>query len=1066
MINLRKNNTKVKNAFRGLFLCVALSCLCGCEHFLQAEDVADEIKAVIAYANASSYEIRVECDDSYGKITTPSIITKKISDSFAIEFKANPFVYFIGWQAYERSSNGKLTKLDSEYISFSEITSNSDQVYATKATFNKVANNIIIKPLCRVIPAVLSHTPPLGEISYANTPIVITFNMQMEDLQQPPVGSYFKYGNITIKSDDEDYSDCFEEPSFNEDKTVLTLNPRERALLNKLPNQVYTELKVTLSDSILVKSEGLDLPLTQNADSSFYVHYKKDVEQNPPQEFDFFVTRYQESIEELTDILGTQESDKMVIKTIDELSNSDILQNRTNGTIYIYGRYYDEESGVRKVKITETYQEALNRATNLSSGNIINQVYYEENDPDTYFFDEGNGIKFFIIKYEMESEDGIIQLDVNVIDACNNFSATKSLSLVKKSFIPSEHIYLGNATGFYDIYKNETNFDSTAFNNKIKSFYVASDEGSSCWDERILCLCEDSAGHLIDMPSSSFDVSYEYNYGNESPVSGDFSFAGQKEDEDDLESFYWTKTINVSRISGLHFKITIKDDMGNIAIQNYTVPYTTDIISSVVKSDSQASYTFYSKSCRYVSSIIKKWGNKAKYVSTNTSTPFVINSNESFYLCFNVDGFWTDLSETQYTSTITTSTPPALQWQSPKYTLEKSKTLDRGIDIKLNITNYSVYDLLIVTVTTYNSPSNPGYTCGGSTQSRIIKPDSAPFVNVQTEYLFGNSVGIKVKGVKSNSLTSETSFSVSKQTAATYDNVIPAVKSTYSPDYITYTGVDKQSGMKKVKATVLETRKEYEANGESLQVPLFDNWGNTIIYEAEDNAENIYSGRTIVVGGYNRIFESVEKLSTGWVLSTAEYTNGSLSTNMFASEIYKFVVTNNASTEGTWAGHATIPNTTHITLVDCPNGGKIGKRTITSSNLPSEPAFIKVLTKYVSNGYYGGPIYFYTGNQNSGRYDYILPNTKSSVLIASDAPVFVNTLTTEKSYSECKNWTAEEWEFYHNHIGDNLLEFTATDHSPQKYKIPVDQIESRCCYCVVAHFADGTTAISEVMVKD
>ena len=56
------------------------------------------------------------------------------------------------------------------------------------------------------------------------------------------------------------------------------------------------------------------------------------------------------------------------------------------------------------------------------------------------------------------------------------------------------------------------------------------------------------------------------------------------------------------------------------------------------------------------------------------------------------------------------------------------------------------------------------------------------------------------------------------------------------------------------------------------------------------------------------------------------------------------------------------------------------------------------------------------------------------------------------------------WEHNHKYIGDKIMQFSENV-TAKKYTIPLDEIESGDCYCVVVHFADGTSAASEVMCK-
>jgi hypothetical protein len=113
------------------------------------------------------------------------------------------------------------------------------------------------------------------------------------------------------------------------------------------------------------------------------------------------------------------------------------------------------------------------------------------------------------------------------------------------------------------------------------------------------------------------------------------------------------------------------------------------------------------------------------------------------------------------------------------------------------------------------------------------------------------------------------------------------------------------------------------------------------------------------------------------------------------------------------------------------------------------------------------PRYYYYGSQNTGDYDLILANgsSKDSVAISSDAPVFVQTLTTKYTYEECKTWSRQKWQRNRRHIGEKVIQFDADNHAAKRYNIPINEIDSGDCYCVIAHFADGSTAMSEVMQK-
>lgn len=109
-----------------------------------------------------------------------------------------------------------------------------------------------------------------------------------------------------------------------------------------------------------------------------------------------------------------------------------------------------------------------------------------------------------------------------------------------------------------------------------------------------------------------------------------------------------------------------------------------------------------------------------------------------------------------------------------------------------------------------------------------------------------------------------------------------------------------------------------------------------------------------------------------------------------------------------------------------------------------------------------------TSAENSGNYDIFLKNgtQANSYVISSDQCVFVQTITTLEAYDTCKNWDAATWEAnFPRHVGDAALNFSPSDHSPQSYTVPIDKIHEGECYIVIAHYADGSIGMSEVMQR-
>ena len=178
-------------------------------------------------------------------------------------------------------------------------------------------------------------------------------------------------------------------------------------------------------------------------------------------------------------------------------------------------------------------------------------------------------------------------------------------------------------------------------------------------------------------------------------------------------------------------------------------------------------------------------------------------------------------------------------------------------------------------------------------------------------------------------------------------------------------------------------------------------------------------------------------------------------------------------------------------IITINNKGNVSGKVIAFGGRKLEKnEFYRILATSSYNNYKASPQYYYFGVQNTGAYDGILFNgtSTSSVFISSDAPVFVHTLVTNKPYAECSEWDEDFWEQFTQELNPKQLNFspeeehtitigqegeagyqtftyTTGDHSPKRYDIPVNQITDGHCYCVIAYFADGSCAMSQIMQK-
>ena len=123
--------------------------------------------------------------------------------------------------------------------------------------------------------------------------------------------------------------------------------------------------------------------------------------------------------------------------------------------------------------------------------------------------------------------------------------------------------------------------------------------------------------------------------------------------------------------------------------------------------------------------------------------------------------------------------------------------------------------------------------------------------------------------------------------------------------------------------------------------------------------------------------------------------------------------------------------------------------------------------KVSSSEVFYAPYYFYVGS-HSAEWDFLVSNAENnkSVLIQSDAPVYVCTYITNVPYEECVNYDVNFWEEYKRVTDEQIFEFSNSNHDFKSYKIDLNKIPKNYSYVVVAHYADGKKMKSHVYYKD
>ncbi len=1083
--------------------------LTSCENFLKSAEIRQQIEDSIAYANATSSILFIKSDPAMGTFLSEGEKECKIGYSIDLQFMVNSESYI--FKTLEAVSINNNTQSRSDCITFTineQESEPSKGIYKIKANLHKKSDDILIQPVCIPIPKVIDYSPSFEELSYANTSITITFNMPMEASDISPDNSIFNYSNISIFYNHENIADLvennerieiFETPYFDKTKTKLTLAPKGRNLYewvkygkiltaeerNNIDESNYSNLytfdiQIKLSDDITITTENGPSKLAQNGKTAFYVHYKLEMEQEIPTESSFFLTRNKitessESIQTFSEI------------PLENMTDTEILQNRVKDFVYIYGQYYDNQSGVKSVTVSETH-------TNTETGD----VNYNERFPDieyvntpgiAEFTTDETGLTSFVIKHEVQSENGAVLLSILVKDACGNSAPAKEFTVIKR----------GSITPFYDLYNIPRNITDGPFNiqeynsTTKKNVIIYNKANNEDWywnwwdgtdDYELIDPIYGSTYLYQGMPGHEklFTIKGEYTdkYGNIKQQ--EFTYHGENEDEK-----YWDLNLNVDSVNGLELKVTITDDIGSKDEQIWKFP-SEIAIKRVYNSEynNKRYIEFYEKDslnkCSWVP--IYTTNNKNYYYSTDT------------YLTTGVTYFATpkqgslagdfDITKTfNYQTTVTQPTPPTITSHSVTLNEEFGYL---NLTFNISASEWNTFSRI------YIRENNSSYILGefepGTTSVTFKYKSYRLFTTSSTAFL--------TAGIKNGVMSTEKYYYVPMVTDTNLDNYIPEYYNslyfnTFENYYFTFQ--DYCSGVKnatirlnKGEPIVISQDNVDKIDGRRwYKYFSFDelkHGDNIIDFRIIDNNNNINEGTfSASIDRDMFYFTSITKTSNSLWTFNGKYNNKGGVTNNKAFDYYKYeddewkLVYESKHYAGSnddiiWFSYNPKP-TWQLATVDEDN------KTFTNAinKIPSDikslnNTFIKILcycTQHSSNTIQSPPFYYYLGEPSSGNYDLIFRNgnSKNSMAIQSDKPVFVHTLVASNSYNECKDWSYDFWEAYKKSIGETVLVFPDPNISgPQRYSIPTNQIKKGECYCVIAHFANGDVQVSEVMVKD
>lgn len=1090
----------LSNSILTLLACALLSVFfIGCENFFDGADTRAQLEQLVKEANAPTVDVYMVVDNHAGTVSPTGIINCKLERAFTVLFTPSESSKFIEWQAVDRYTGDPLPDA---------VVFDDPKKAETKAKVVKEINDIQIVPVYIDYPRVVSYSPLYSDYgSYANTPIKFEFTVPMVNRGSENI---FSFDNISILSDGKDMSSYFLLPELSENKKTLTIKPDAPSLIQYMENNYLEILQFMVSldcSKIWVSIGNREYKLMETDEISFSYSIGKQMETNKPVKVegtDVIVSRNPFTLSTVSGVTHKYPSGQISTDT-GVITKEQINARRISDSIYIYGKYYDANSGVRDLIVEEQY-------TNEQNGNPVVSFFTTGIIENKEINRDSNGNVEFCLKYTFISSEGAIALRITPVDYCDNLGDSEIYTFIKPGKPDADRLIP------YNLYiVNSRDGGTGAIGNNSGSLRVDTFET----ELRTIKINDNTDNHEYGKFIWYLYGEMKYSY-EEISVYCDFDNQGYKKMDYDSVNHIWKKTMCPESVSvcGKSVKIKVADDFGNEAVKQTTFPGEAVISNIVTKGTNDYEVTLMSsETCTGAAKayINRNGGEYYSYYTINGMIPSEFsprcnNGISNNYLFFMHNGSLSgplsraysmlNLKSGVFDPTINTipSTAPLTITSASRQTTGAG-TGKTNISISINNSCWDYYDHVYCKYTEpYTSPCI------------LMIPDNQNTLSfaVDTLSLWSQNLPVEVYGIKGNTVygpatVSVQSFSANKQ----YDNTKPIcgiqtgyldpdgnwyyISNNYVPDFNFY---DTMSGIKEIKWYIVGSNRDYNSSQdfkdliydlyEYLPVYDLDEKSVSLKIEVTDNNNNTNSGN------FTKIFYDPPALCPQYVStvnsSTVKYTLTATADKMWYKwkyNICKFI--NDVDFVGwdpqyrtqNWKkinGYTTNVDSSYVAPGHETSGGT-HVFTYNNIQLPKDTFFKIVTFADMTNGttsetmgepcYYGfsDPIYFYTGEPSSGdATDYLLPSNNSDLLyfIGSDQPVLVNTIMTKKSLEECKNWDAARWNCRHRTVNDILLSFSLTDRSFKSYYVnPVD-IPSGYCYVVVAHFADGSVKLSEV----
>ena len=1079
-----------KNRFRKSFLtvlegaifCLAILSLSSCENFLKGAEVREQLEKIIEEANAPSVDVYMVIDKNAGILAPNGILSYKVGQTFNVYFNPEDGVKFVRWQAIDRITGQELPQA---------VVFENPKLPETKATLKQEVSNLQIKPLYVELPRVVSCAPSYSDYgSVANSSIVITFNIPMVN---EDADNIFSFDNVSVTSGSTNMAQFFDAPEISKDYKTLSIKPKGLDLKNYMEQKSLSTMEIRVSlDSAKIKvlAEGTLNTLRETDKTTFKYKIRAEVETEPPTKVSpLIVTRSAINMSNASSVQDTLPAG--IINTNitgdNAITREQIWPRRVAKYIYIYGKYFDADTGVKELIVKE-------KQINKRNGEVVVNPWVTGNITDLQIVRDEDGIAEFCFKYEFVSDDGAIQLSIAPIDYGDNTGEKDVYTVIKNNTLNLSSLYVYNlyrivqTGGSADYY-----YTIDQINSNVRIIKVNDENYPSLKGLRIPIYGNEIYTHE--------DLSVYYNFDKQGYKKMDWALAGS--------SGRWTVALDPGvSISGKTFNVKVVDDLGNEAVQEGAFP-TPPVVSNITSpATTSRKYTF-SSNAAFTGVTLVKYNKLKKYFDISTQVfsnqvnnyltvdrgdveIYAILQNNS--LCGPVSEYQLSNSADVYTTNSSTTylTPTSVYWES-----NGVGTGQFTITVTINSAAWNRYDQIYIDNVSF------------------IKPNTSCTFTMDNRTLWYSGKTINVYGVKNNVVYGPGTYTISPLGTLTTSLI---TDSTNPEFYTSNNGIDSMfpnglttlidcgcmdefSGIKEIKWQIGDSEVQYYLNKDypdddyystdnlAYYIPVYDMDESSCIIKvtATDNDNN-----TVTVNKVKNFYDNLPELIP--TRASAASTTYYLAANGVPEEWYKWKYCIYQFNGAGWVENKKMNWQKMTGYIDCnqshvdPNYVKPTLSTRNGLNFYSYPN-VTIST----NGYYkiittsdlvegnasetGGadccfgvsaPYYFYHGTKSSGAAtDFLVSSDSSPYLyfVGSDQPVLLTTVITKKPLSECSSWDYDRWNRRHKVVQEKQLAFTPSDTSFKSYYVDSTKIPEGYCYIVIAHYADGHEVMGEARQK-